>query len=104
MKCAFCKYSVPVKNTPYFNCTYNADNSKRAEKCDVALQFMWEYCKMRANEMQNRAYNVKRVVKRLETDKFVPQGVTLSDTHKGYIEGLDRAINVVKAEAKNENN
>lgn len=49
MKCGYCEYSVPVKNSPCFNCTYSGDDSKRTDKCDEALQFMWQYGKMRAS-------------------------------------------------------
>lgn len=49
MKCAYCEYSVPVKNSPCFNCTYSGDDSKRTDKCDEALQFMWMYGKMRTS-------------------------------------------------------
>lgn len=48
MKCGYCEYSVPVKNSPCFNCAYSGDDSKRTDKCDEALQFMWQYCKMRS--------------------------------------------------------
>lgn len=48
MKCGYCEYSVPVKNSPCFNCAYSGDDSKRIGKCDEALQFMWMYCKMRS--------------------------------------------------------
>ena len=38
MKCAYCEYSVPVKNSPCFNCTYSGDNSKLTDKCDEAFR------------------------------------------------------------------
>ena len=38
MKCAYCEYSVPVKNSPCFNCTYSGDDSKRTDKCDEAFR------------------------------------------------------------------
>ncbi len=97
MKCAFCKYSVPVKNTPCFNCTYDADDSKRAEKCDETLQFMWMYNEKRNNrkEKQSDVYSVDKVINELKRFEF--SGTNLSSFETGYNAGLSGAIAVIKA-------
>ena len=106
MKCAYCEYSVPVKNSPCFNCTYSGNDSRRTDKCDEALQFMWMYNKIRANQNKGQAttYNIKKVIMTLERDRSIAQEINLSDHCKGYIAGLNRAINIVKAEVNNEIN
>ena len=107
MKCAYCEYSVPVKNSPCFNCTYSGDDSKRTDKCDEALQFMWMYNKTRANQNKGQAttYNIEKVIMTLERDKSIPETFDLPNNYRrGYIAGLNAAINIVKAEVNNEIN
>ena len=49
---------------------------------------------------QPTAYDVDKVVKRLEKDKFIDCETILSDVHQGYNAGLSRAIEIVKAGVK----
>lgn len=42
------------------------------------------------------AYDVEKVVKQLERDKFIEQETILSDVHRGYNAGLSRAAEIVK--------
>lgn len=46
------------------------------------------------------AYDVDKVVKQLEKDKFIDCETILSDVHQGYNAGLSRAIEIVKAGVK----
>nr|DAM00500.1 MAG TPA: hypothetical protein [Bacteriophage sp.] len=43
------------------------------------------------------AYDVDKVMRQLEKDKFIDCETVLSDVHQGYNAGLSRAIEIVKA-------
>ena len=100
MKCAYCKYSVPVRGTYRWDCTYNVDDSKRVEKCDETLQFMWMYNKERGNQDKGQTTTCKaeKILEVLERDKSIPEMLDLPNSYRrGYITGLNAAIKIVKA-------
>lgn len=47
-------------------------------------------------EKQPTAYDVDKVVNKMEKDKFIDCETILSDVHQGYNAGLSRAIDIVK--------
>lgn len=103
MKCAYCEYSVPVKNSPCFNCTYSGDDSKRTDKCDEALQFMWMYNKesWSQNKEQTTVCNVEKTIQTLEKYKSIPETFDLPNNYRrGYITGLNAAIKIVSGRIK----
>lgn len=51
---------------------------------------------------QPTAYDVNKVVKQVEKDKFIDCETILSDVHQGYNAGLSRAIEIAKAGGKND--
>ena len=51
---------------------------------------------------QPTAYDVNKVVKQVEKDKFIDCETVLSDVHQGYNAGLSRAVMVVKAGGEND--
>lgn len=55
-------------------------------------------------DIQPTVYDVDKVVKQLRKDKFIDCETVLSDVHQGYNAGLSRAIEIVKAGGKNDNN
>ena len=61
------------------------------------IRSVWERdsIKDRIKEIQT-AYDVDKVVKQLEKDKFIDCETVLSDVHQGYNAGLSRAIEIVK--------
>ena len=67
------------------------------------IRSVWERdsIKDRIKEIQT-AYDVDKVVKQLEKDKFIDCETVLSDVHQGYNAGLSRAIDIVKTGGEND--
>lgn len=82
-----------------FHCNYNGDCLGDISHCKECDNYVLEY---RNIQEQPTAYDVDKVVRQLEKDKFIDCETVLSDVHQGYNAGLSRAIEIVKAGGKND--
>lgn len=81
---------------------YNVGNFVILHKDGNAYVSLADICKI--IDIQPTAYDVDKVVSQLRKDKFIDCETVLSDVHQGYNAGLSRAIEIVKAGGKNDNN
>lgn len=70
------------------------DLKDRASEYCLSEDEFRRFCKIIDEEPV--AYDVDKVVKQLEKDKFIDCETILSDVHQGYNAGLSRAIEIVK--------
>lgn len=82
-----------------FRCNYNGDCSGDISHCKKCDNYVLDY---RDIQEQPTAYDVDKVVKQLEKDKFIDCETVLSDVHQGYNAGLSRAIEIVKVGGNND--
>lgn len=82
-----------------FSCQYEGECMADKESCKICDDYV---CTFREVQSLQTAYDVNKVVKQVEKDKFIDCETVLSDVHQGYNAGLSRAVMVVKAGGEND--